>query len=56
MWLSKLNYLDTYYEPRQANAALPAGLLFAFSAFVMDALARLPPEQGIAAIVWGSEK
>jgi uncharacterized membrane protein len=29
---------------------LTAGLLFAFSAFVMDALARLPPEQGIAAM------
>jgi len=31
------------------GAGLPAGLLFAFSAFVMDALGRLPPEQGIAA-------
>ncbi len=32
------------------GAGLTAGLLFAFSAFVMDALARLPPEQGIAAM------
>lgn len=30
------------------GAGLVAGLLFAFSAFVMNALARLPPEQGIA--------
>src|ERR1700730_14445791 len=32
------------------GAGLTAGLLFAFSAFVMDALARLPPDQGIAAM------
>jgi hypothetical protein len=32
------------------GAGLTAGLLFAFPAFVMDALARLPPEQGIAAM------
>jgi len=32
------------------GTGLIAGLLFAFSAFVMDALARLPPEQGIAAM------
>jgi uncharacterized membrane protein len=32
------------------GAGLTAGPLFAFSAFVMDALARLPPEQGIAAM------
>jgi hypothetical protein len=32
------------------GTGLIAGLLFAFSAFVMNALARLPPEQGIAAM------
>jgi uncharacterized membrane protein len=32
------------------GAALMAGLFFAFSAFVMDALGRLPPAQGIAAM------
>ena len=32
------------------GCALAAGALFAFSAFVMGALARLPAEQGIAAM------
>jgi len=36
-------------RPRSAQASL-AGLFFAFSAFVMDALGRLPPAQGIAAM------
>jgi uncharacterized membrane protein len=32
------------------GCGLVAGIFFAFSAFVMNALARLPPEQGIAAM------
>jgi uncharacterized membrane protein len=32
------------------GAGLVAGVLFAFSSFVMKALARLPPEQGVAAM------
>jgi uncharacterized membrane protein len=32
------------------GCALIAGLFFAFSSFVMSALSRLPPEQGIAAM------
>ena len=32
------------------GAGLVAGVFFAFSAFVMNALARLPPAQGIAAM------
>jgi uncharacterized membrane protein len=32
------------------GCGLVAGVLFAFSAFVMNALARLPPAQGIAAM------
>jgi uncharacterized membrane protein len=32
------------------GAALVAGIFFAFSTFVMTALGRLPPEQGIAAM------
>ena len=32
------------------GAGLVAGIFFAFSTFVMRALARLPPEQGIAAM------
>jgi uncharacterized membrane protein len=32
------------------GSGLVAGIFFAFSAFVMNALARLPPEQGIAAM------
>jgi uncharacterized membrane protein len=32
------------------GCGLMAGVFFAFSAFVMRALARLPPEQGIAAM------
>lgn len=32
------------------GCGLIAGVFFAFSAFVMDALARLPPAQGIAAM------
>jgi uncharacterized membrane protein len=32
------------------GSGLMAGLLFAFSNFVMKALTRLPPEQGMAAM------
>jgi uncharacterized membrane protein len=32
------------------SSGLVAGVFFAFSTFVMDALARLPPAQGIAAM------
>jgi uncharacterized membrane protein len=32
------------------GCALMAGVFFAFSTFVMNALSRLPPEQGIAAM------
>jgi uncharacterized membrane protein len=32
------------------GCGLMAGVFFAFSAFVMNALARLPPPQGIAAM------
>ncbi|UUZ79344.1 hypothetical protein LJK88_29775 [Paenibacillus sp. P26] len=32
------------------GSGLTAGLFFAFSAFVMNALSRIPPEQGIAAM------
>lgn len=32
------------------GAGLTAGIFFAFSTFVMAALARIPPEQGIAAM------
>ena len=33
-----------------SGAILVAGVFFAFSTFVMGALGRLPPEQGIAAM------
>ena len=33
------------------GCGLIAGVFFAFSSFVMKALARLPPVQGIAAII-----
>ena len=32
------------------GSGLMAGLFFAFSSFIMTALAKLPPEQGIAAM------
>lgn len=46
--------IDTLFFALTLSTALGCGLIagvfFAFSAFVMDALARLPPAQGIAAM------
>ena len=45
-----IDWLDVVAVVALLGAAVIAGVFFAFSSFVMGALARLPAEQGIAAM------
>jgi uncharacterized membrane protein len=44
------NFSNTLTFALALGSGLVAGIFFAFSSFVMSALGRLPPEQGIAAM------
>lgn len=46
--MAMLNYLLTLKLPAALGCGLIAGVFFAFSTFVMKALAQQPPAQGIA--------
>ena len=46
----RLHVLDLVVLAAASGAALMAGAFFAFSSFVMGALGKLPPAQGIAAM------
>lgn len=48
--MSKSNVLDLITTLSMLGCALVAGIFFAFSTFVMTALGRLPPAQGVAAM------